>query len=330
MVYYVSNLAIHDLIGHRFGLQVIGRGALVNVLNEELATVALKAFLESTIEVLRTHAQLRCQLLHPYRVAGKESRPFDISGTSTFSIGGTQGLFSLCLPKTTFSSLMEKSLGKKLTDTQESHATIAEITDLITRTASKPILDKTEHFESGFSKVAVGEKMSFIYGSELPIYVFPFGSDIGPFHLEIHLNSNVKNLVFSPGLTLGLGRFKFDSKILIVDDVPTSREITIKFLQELGFSNFIEAGDGKEAWETVNRQSDIGLIISDWHMPGLTGLELVQKIRATKRFQNLPILMATGESQKEEVQKAIEGGVSNYILKPITLPALEEKLKRIK
>ena len=117
-------------------------------------------------------------------------------------------------------------------------------------------------------------------------------------------------------------------KILIVDDFATMRRILKNILKQLGFKNLVEADDGTTAWEVLESQT-IDLIISDWNMPKMTGLELLKKVRASTRYKTAPFLMVTAEAQKQNVIEAVQAGVSNYVVKPFTAEAISDKLKKI-
>ncbi|SLM29268.1 chemotaxis regulator transmitting signal to flagellar motor component [Desulfamplus magnetovallimortis] len=117
-------------------------------------------------------------------------------------------------------------------------------------------------------------------------------------------------------------------KVLIVDDFATMRRILKNILKQLGFKNLLEADDGTTALESLER-NDIDLIISDWNMPKMTGLELLKSVRASKKYAKVPFLMVTAEAQKQNVIEAVQAGVSNYVVKPFTAEAISDKLKKI-
>jgi two-component system chemotaxis response regulator CheY len=117
-------------------------------------------------------------------------------------------------------------------------------------------------------------------------------------------------------------------KVLIVDDFATMRRILKNILKQLGFKNLVEADDGTTAWEALEGQK-IDLIISDWNMPKMTGLELLKKVRASDAHKGTPFLMVTAEAQKQNVIEAVQAGVSNYVVKPFTAEAISDKLKKI-
>lgn len=116
--------------------------------------------------------------------------------------------------------------------------------------------------------------------------------------------------------------------ILVVDDFPTMRRIVRTLLKELGFSNVEEAEDGNEALSKL-RGGQFELVVSDWNMPNLDGLEMLKQIRADDALKHLPVLMVTAEAKKENIIAAAQAGASGYVVKPFTAATLEEKLNKI-
>jgi two-component system chemotaxis response regulator CheY len=119
-----------------------------------------------------------------------------------------------------------------------------------------------------------------------------------------------------------------DLTVLIVDDFLTMRRIVRKILRDLDFQNIIEAEDGTAAVDVL-KTNKVDLIVSDWNMPKMTGLDLLKHVRADDRTKDLPFLMVTAEAQKENIVEAVKARVSNYIVKPFTAATLEEKLSKI-
>jgi two-component system chemotaxis response regulator CheY len=118
-------------------------------------------------------------------------------------------------------------------------------------------------------------------------------------------------------------------KILVVDDSSTMRRIIVNTLARLGYKDVVQAADGAEAWEAMQANPDIGVVITDWNMPNMNGLELVKKIRAEEKYIDVPIIMVTTEGGKAEVITALKAGVNNYIVKPFTPQVLKEKLQAV-
>jgi len=120
-------------------------------------------------------------------------------------------------------------------------------------------------------------------------------------------------------------------KILVVDDSSTMRRIIKNSLARLGYKDIIEGADGVEGWKAFeeDENNDIKVVITDWNMPNMNGLELVKKIRAEEKYKSMPIIMVTTEGGKKEVITALKAGVNNYIVKPFTPPVLKEKLQAV-
>jgi two-component system chemotaxis response regulator CheY len=104
------------------------------------------------------------------------------------------------------------------------------------------------------------------------------------------------------------------------------RRIIKNTLNRLGHDDVLEGEDGVQGWSVLNSNPDIDMLITDWNMPEMNGLELVKKVRADSRFVDLPIIMVTTEGGKTEVITALKAGVNNYIVKPFTPQVLKEKL----
>lgn len=116
--------------------------------------------------------------------------------------------------------------------------------------------------------------------------------------------------------------------VLIVDDYKTMLRIIRNLLKQLGFNNVDEASDGSEALQKL-RAKEYGLVISDWNMEPMTGIQLLREVRADEKTQNLPFIMITAESKTENVIAAKEAGVSNYIVKPFNAQTLKQKLTSV-
>ena len=114
--------------------------------------------------------------------------------------------------------------------------------------------------------------------------------------------------------------------ILIVDDYTTMLRVIRNLLKQLGFNNVDEATDGGSALQKL-RDRTYGLVISDWNMEPMTGLELLHEVRADNRLSRLPFLMVTAESKRANVAAATQAGASNYIVKPFNAETLKAKLE---
>lgn len=117
-------------------------------------------------------------------------------------------------------------------------------------------------------------------------------------------------------------------KILIVDDFSTMRRIIKNLLRDLGFNNTQEADDGNTAYPMLE-SSDFDFLVTDWNMPGMTGIDLLKKVRATEKLASMPVLLVTAEQKREQIVEAAEAGVNGYIVKPFTAETLKEKIGKI-
>jgi len=117
-------------------------------------------------------------------------------------------------------------------------------------------------------------------------------------------------------------------RILIVDDFSTMRRIVKNLLADLGYTNTAEADDGNTALVAL-RSAPFDFVVTDWNMPGMTGIDLLRNIRADDKLKTLPVLMVTAEAKREQIIEAAQNGVNGYIIKPFTAQTLEEKLGKI-
>jgi two-component system chemotaxis response regulator CheY len=117
-------------------------------------------------------------------------------------------------------------------------------------------------------------------------------------------------------------------KILIVDDFSTMRRIIKNLLRDLGFNNTDEADDGNTGLPKL-QVGKFDFLVTDWNMPGMTGIDLLREVRADPRLKTLPVLMVTAEAKKEQIILAAQEGVNGYIVKPFTAQTLKEKIEKI-
>lgn len=117
-------------------------------------------------------------------------------------------------------------------------------------------------------------------------------------------------------------------KILIVDDFSTMRRIIKNLLRDLGFTNTSEADDGTTALPML-KKGGFDFLVTDWNMPGMTGIDLLRAVRADADLSTLPVLMVTAEAKREQIITAAQAGVNGYIVKPFTANTLKEKIEKI-
>ncbi len=117
-------------------------------------------------------------------------------------------------------------------------------------------------------------------------------------------------------------------KILVVDDFSTMRRIIKNLLRDLGFNNVVEAEDGNSALPML-RSGNFDFLVTDWNMPGMSGIELLKAVRSDPKLASLPVLMVTAEAKRDQIVDAAQAGVNGYVVKPFTAQTLKEKLDRI-
>lgn len=115
-------------------------------------------------------------------------------------------------------------------------------------------------------------------------------------------------------------------KVLVADDFATMRRIVKGVLKQLGFDKIVEAEDGSMALDALKKE-EVGLIISDWNMPNMTGLDLLKAVRGDDNLKGIPFIMVTAEGLKENVLEAVKAGVTNYVVKPFTPDSFSEKIE---
>ena len=118
------------------------------------------------------------------------------------------------------------------------------------------------------------------------------------------------------------------TKFLVVDDFSTMRRIVKNLLHDLGYQNVTEADDGKTALPML-QDGHYDFLITDWNMPGMPGIDLLQAVRSDQKLSKLPVLMLTAEAKREQIVRAAQAGVNGYVIKPFTAVTLKEKLDKI-
>jgi len=119
-----------------------------------------------------------------------------------------------------------------------------------------------------------------------------------------------------------------DMKILVVDDFSTMRRIIKNLLRDLGFANTDEADDGNTALPML-QTGKYDFLVTDWNMPGMTGIDLLRHVRADDNLKTLPVLMVTAEAKRDQIVAAAQAGVNGYVVKPFTAAVLKEKIDKI-
>ena len=117
-------------------------------------------------------------------------------------------------------------------------------------------------------------------------------------------------------------------KVLVVDDFSTMRRIVRNVLKQVGLTSIVEADNGKAALKVLKKE-DIDLILCDWNMPEMSGIDLLKAVKSDDALKNIPFVMVTAEAQKDNILEAVKAGVSSYIVKPFTAETVSEKLGTI-
>lgn len=117
-------------------------------------------------------------------------------------------------------------------------------------------------------------------------------------------------------------------RFLVIDDSTTMRRIIINTLHKLGYADCVEAGNGREGIERVS-EGPVDLVITDWNMPEMNGIDFVRALRAMDGKQHLPVLMVTTNASKDDIVDALRAGVTNYVVKPFTPATIREKIDAV-
>ena len=125
--------------------------------------------------------------------------------------------------------------------------------------------------------------------------------------------------------------FPSETRILVIDDMPSIRDLVKNHLKAMGFKSIQEASDGEETLRMLIQNNtpsnSIQLVISDWNMPNMKGIDLLKHVRATAEWANLPFVLLTSEAERDQVTEAVLAGASQYIVKPFSAKIFEDKLK---
>lgn len=116
-------------------------------------------------------------------------------------------------------------------------------------------------------------------------------------------------------------------RFLVVDDSSTMRRIIINTLNKLGHEDVVEAGNGREGIERLSNVSPVDLIITDWNMPEMSGIDFIRAVRSMDNLRDLPVLMVTTNAAKADIVQAMEAGVNHYIVKPFTPDTFRDKIQ---
>lgn len=154
---------------------------------------------------------------------------------------------------------------------------------------------------------------------------FPFGTKAG----ELLLEMPVFDMAFARDLTRREFGFDESVRILVVDDSMVSRKNSRLFLAMAGYFNVDESPDGQAALtKLVGSRPPFGLVVADWHMPVMSGIDLLRRIRADEQIKRMPVILATGEKNKDEVMTALREGATGYLVKPLEPVSFFKSLKK--
>ncbi len=127
--------------------------------------------------------------------------------------------------------------------------------------------------------------------------------------------------------------FPANTKVLVVDDFKTMRKLVINALSQMGLTQVTESEDAADAWPLIEasyaKNEPFGLVVSDWNMPKMQGIDFLKKVRGTPASKDLPFLMVTAEAEQKNIIEAVKVGVSNYVVKPFSPATFKEKVEQV-
>jgi two-component system, chemotaxis family, chemotaxis protein CheY len=259
----------------------------------------------------------------------------DVASFLTIKSEKFSGTMALCYPRTTFLELIRAM-------TSEAHQIInagvrdgaAELLNIVFGEVKQVLNSKGYTLPMGIPQVLLADAaLERLAEGEQAILV-PFETQYGPFFAQIGTLGTQGSSVKSTAVgKVDPESFPEKVRILIVDDMTTMRKVVHRTLNTLGYGDVTEANDGKTAWEQIGIAIQAGmafdLIISDWNMPQVKGIDLLKQVRANPSIRATPFILLTAESEVSQLMEAVQAGVSAYLIKPFNPETLGAKLKEV-
>ncbi|MGE4231712.1 MAG: response regulator [Bacteriovoracia bacterium] len=260
----------------------------------------------------------------------------DVASFLQISAQKFSGFISLCYPRETF-------LGMIRSMTKETHSIIdsqvrdgaAELLNIIYGEVKQVLNQKGYALPMGIPEVLLADAAVEKLLDQEPAVIVPFQTQHGQFFAQIGLPRGKSKIVSEVSAVVKVDRESFPAgtRILVVDDMATMRKVVNRTLSGLGYDDIAEANDGTTAWDAISlacqRQKPFQLIISDWNMPNMKGIELLKKVRANPTIRSTPFILLTAESELNQIMAGIQAGANAYLLKPFTSANFAEKLKEV-
>ncbi|MGZ3711710.1 MAG: response regulator [Bdellovibrionota bacterium] len=259
----------------------------------------------------------------------------DIASFLTVNSIQFRGTMALCFPRATF-------LGMVRALTSESHQIInesvrdgaAELLNIIYGEVKQVLNSKGFTLPMGIPQVLLADAaLERLVEGDSALLV-PFETQYGPFFAQIGTLKTMAARTTSYAMgNADMASFPAATRILIADDMTTMRKVVCRTLNGLGYADITEANDGKTAWEHITIACETGmpfqLILSDWNMPIMKGLDLLKLVRGNPATRTTPFILITAESEMSQIKAAIQAGANAYILKPFNAESMGAKIKEV-
>lgn len=296
----------------------------------------VKAFATAAIRATKSQANVQVEVGKPNFRGETFPTDVDVAGNIDVASPHFYGSFTLAYPRATFLKLTKQMTGEehKIIDSKVRDGA-AEFLNIIYGEVKSVLNGNGYELPMAIPEVFISDIAVEKMLTTFPAVVIPFNSAVGPFFAHIGLKDLA---VVEAPKNAPLGKwnpnsFPEETRILIVDDMGVMRKTVRRSLNELGYMNIEEACDGMEGLQAVEKSVRVAkpfnLILSDWNMPKMMGIDFLKKVRANPKTKATPFILLTAESENSQVMEGISVGASAYVLKPFTVETLNEKLEAV-
>lgn len=297
-----------------------------------------RVFATAAIRAVKQQCSAKITVAMPsYRKAGFPAT-VDVASFIELDTARFKGSMALCYPRQTFLWIVRSMTG-------ETHELInrsvrdgaAELLNIIYGEVKSVLNEKGYSLPMAIPQVHLADAALERLLDHDPAILIPFETQFGPFFAQIGIPKQRLTLV-QPAAgpekrQVPAGLFAAETRILVVDDMTTMRKVVCRTLNGLGYTDIVEADDGKTAWDEIVKACaagrPFGLMLSDWNMPIMKGIDLLKKVRGNPATKGVPFVLLTAESELKQVLEATSAGANAYILKPFTAESVTTKLREV-